>query len=149
MNALLTHFNYVAIVALMMIGLFIVFSTGNLIKRMIGLAMFQVAGGLFYISLGKVSGGTAPIRLYADSKEGLALAAGQDPAHVAQFGIDGVVYSNPLPHVLILTAIVVGVATLAVGLAIAVRVREAYGTVEASEIEALARVDATRQEPVP
>jgi multicomponent Na+:H+ antiporter subunit C len=146
MSALASHFNYIAIVVLLMIGLLVVFSTGNLIKRMIGLAMFQTAAGLFYISLGKVSGGTAAIRLDADSAEGRALAAAQDPAHVAQAGIDGVVYSNPLPHVLILTAIVVGVATLAVGLAIIVRIREAYSTVEAAEIEAVARVDAVRPE---
>jgi multicomponent Na+:H+ antiporter subunit C len=100
----------------MMAGLFIVFSSGNLIKRMIGLAMFQTSTGLFYITLSKVSGGTAAITLKADSETGRALAAPLDPAYVAQFGVDGVVYSNPLPHVLILTAIVVGVATLAVGL---------------------------------
>jgi len=70
------------------------------------------------------------------------LAAPLDPAFVQQFGVGGVVYSNPLPHVLILTAIVVGVATLSVGLSIAVRIREAYGTVEADEIEAVARVNA-------
>jgi multicomponent Na+:H+ antiporter subunit C len=143
MSEFLTHFNYFAVVVLMMTGLFIVFSTGNLIKRMIGLAVFQTSTALFYISLAKVTGGTAPITLDADSAAGRALAAEMDPASVAQFGIDGVVYSNPLPHVLILTAIVVGVATLAVGLAIAVRVREAYGTVEVDEIKALARVDAT------
>lgn len=151
MSALLTHFNYIAVIVLMMIGLFIVFATGNLIKRMIGLALFQTSTGLFFISLGKVSGGTAPIIIDAGSEAGQALAAAQDPAQVAQFGVDGVVYSNPLPHVLILTAIVVGLATLAVGLAIAVRVREAYGTVEADEIAALARVDAAnpQAEPAP
>lgn len=142
MSFLATHFNYVAVVVLMMMGLFIVFSSGNLIKRMIGLAVFQTSTGLFYISLGKVAGGTAAIQLDAASPEGRALAASLDPAYVAQHGVDGVVYSNPLPHVLILTAIVVGVATLAVGLAIAVRIREAYGTVEAEEISAVARVDA-------
>jgi multicomponent Na+:H+ antiporter subunit C len=142
MSLFATHFNYVAVVALMMMGLFIVFSSGNLIKRMIGLAVFQTSTGLFYISLGKVAGGTAAIALDAASPEGRALAASLDPAYVAQHGVDGVVYSNPLPHVLILTAIVVGVATLAVGLAIAVRIREAYGTVEAEEINAVARVEA-------
>jgi multicomponent Na+:H+ antiporter subunit C len=147
MTLALTHFNYLAVIVLMMIGLFIVFSTGNLIKRMIGLALFQSSAALFYISLGKVAGGTAPIAVEAGSTEGRALAAGLDPAYVQQFGVDGVVYSNPLPHVLILTAIVVGVATLAVGLAIAVRIREAYGTVEADEIEAVARVEAARTEP--
>jgi multicomponent Na+:H+ antiporter subunit C len=149
MNWLASHFNYVVVVILMMAGLFIVFSSGNLIKRMIGLAMFQTSTGLFYISLGKVSGGTSAITLEAESAAGRALAAPLDPAYVEKFGVDGVVYSNPLPHVLILTAIVVGVATLAVGLAIAVRVREAYGTVEADEIEALSRVTAEQAEPAP
>lgn len=149
MSWLASHFNYVVVVILMMAGLFIVFSSGNLIKRMIGLAMFQTSTALFYITLSKVSGGTAAITLKADSETGKALAAPLDPAYVAQFGVNGVVYSNPLPHVLILTAIVVGVATLAVGLAIAVRVREAYGTVEADEIEALSRVLAEQVEPAP
>lgn len=147
MTWLASHFNYVIVVALMMAGLFIIFSTGNLIKRMIGLALFQSSTGLFYITLSKVSGGTAAITLDADSADGKALAAELDPAYVQQFGVDGVVYSNPLPHVLILTAIVVGVATLAVGLAIVVRVREAYGTVEADEIDALSRVTAEQAEP--
>ncbi len=144
MSLFVSHFNYVAVVVLMMMGLFVVFSSGNLIKRMIGLAIFQTSTGLFYISLGKVSGGTAPIKIAVQSAEGQALAAALDPNYVAQYGVDGVVYSNPLPHVLILTAIVVGVATLAVGLSIAVRIREAYGTVESEEIEALARVDAAQ-----
>ena len=148
MSLIVTHFNYVAVVVMMMIGLFIVFASGNLIKRMIGLAVFQTSTGLFYISLGKVSGGTAPIMVDAQSADGQALAAALNPQYVAQYGVDGVVYSNPLPHVLILTAIVVGVATLAVGLAIAVRIREAYGTIESEEIDALVRVDAARAEPV-
>lgn len=149
MSLFFSHFNYVAVVILMMLGLFIVFSSGNLIKRMIGLAVFQTSTGLFYISLGKVTGGTAPITLDAASPEARALAASLDPQYVAQYGVNGVVYSNPLPHVLILTAIVVGVATLAVGLAIAVRVREAYGTVETEEINALVRVDGARPETAP
>jgi len=143
MNFLLTHLNYVAVVALMMIGLFVVVSSGNLIKRMVGLAIFQTSTGLFYISLAKVAGGTAAIRIDAASREGQALASRLDPAYVAQNGVDGVVYSNPLPHVLILTAIVVGVSTLAVGLSIAVRLREAYGTVEADEIAQQDRFEST------
>jgi multicomponent Na+:H+ antiporter subunit C len=131
---LFAHFNYLAVIVLMMGGLFIVFSSGNLIRRMIGLALFQTSTGLFYISLGKVSGGTAPIRIEAGAPEARELASRIDPAQVAQYGVDGVVYSNPLPQVLILTAIVVSVATLAVGLSIAVRIREAYGTIEAGEI---------------
>ncbi|MFZ4684225.1 MAG: cation:proton antiporter subunit C [Hyphomonadaceae bacterium] len=144
MSVAATHFNYLAVVVLMMIGLYVLFSTRNLIKQMIGLGLFQTSTALFYISLGKVSGGTAAIKIYADSVEGRILAAPLDPDFVQQFGVGGVVYSNPLPHVLILTAIVVGVATLSVGLSIAVRIREAYGTVEADEIEAVTRVDAAR-----
>jgi multicomponent Na+:H+ antiporter subunit C len=147
MSFVLSHLNYVAVVVLMMAGLFIVFSSRNLIKRMVGLALFQTSTGLFYISLGKVSGGTAAIALDAESASGKALAAQLEPAYLAEHGVGGVVYSNPLPHVLILTAIVVGVATLAVGLAIAVRIREAFGTIEAEEIEAMGRIEATRTGP--
>jgi multicomponent Na+:H+ antiporter subunit C len=139
MNLLATHFNYFAVVILLMSGLYIVFSSGNLIRRMVGLAIFQTSTGLFYITLAKVAGGTAAIRVEPDSETARNLAAGLDPGYAAQHAIDGVVYSNPLPHVLILTAIVVGVATLAVGLAIAVRVREAYGTIEAEEIAEIDR----------
>jgi multicomponent Na+:H+ antiporter subunit C len=148
MSFISSHFNYVAVVVLMMMGLFIVFSSGNLIKRMIGLAIFQTSTGLFYISLGKVAGGTAPILIDPASPEASALARQLEPSYLASHGVDGVVYSNPLPHVLILTAIVVGVATLSVGLAIAVRVREAYGTVEADEIEVLSRIESTQAGPV-
>jgi multicomponent Na+:H+ antiporter subunit C len=139
LDFLIGHIVYVLVVFLLIAGLWIVFASRNLIKRMIGLAIFQSSIGLFYIALGKVTGGTAPIVIDKASEAGRkvssALAAPLDPAYVARAGVDGVVYSNPLPHVLILTAIVVGVATLAVGLAIAVRVREAYGTVEADEID--------------
>lgn len=147
MSILATHFNYVVVVILLMAGLFLVFSSGNLIKRMIGLAMFQTSAGIFFISLGKVSGGTAAIVVGPGSTDARALASQLDPAYVVQRGVEGVVYSNPLPHALILTAIVVGVATLAVGLAIAVRIREAFGSVEAGDIEVLSRVEAVQQGP--
>jgi multicomponent Na+:H+ antiporter subunit C len=107
------HFNYWVSVVLMMIGLYTVISRSNLIKKLIGLNIFQVAVFLLYISIGKVSGGTAPIL-----GEGIQR------------------YSNPLPHVLILTAIVVGIATLSLGLALVVRIREAYGTIEEEEVMA-------------
>ena len=106
-----SHYTYWLIFALMMIGLYIVISHSNLLKKLIGLSLFQVSVFLFYISLGKVEGGSAPI--VSDSVE---------------------TYSNPLPHVLILTAIVVAVATLALGLALAVRIFEAYGTLEEDEV---------------
>lgn len=104
-------FNYWIVIVLMMAGLYIVMSSGHLVKKIIGLNVFQTSVFIFFISMGKVAGGTAPIL-----KDGFT------------------VFSNPLPHVLILTAIVVGVATTALGLAISVRVYEAYGTVEEDEI---------------
>ena len=106
-----SHFDYWAMIFLAMAGLFIVIARGNLIKKLVGLGIFQTSVYLLYIAPGKLIGGTAPI-----------LAEGFK------------VYSNPLPHVLILTAIVVGVATLALGLALVVRIREAYGSIEEDEI---------------
>lgn len=131
---------YWAIIGLMMIGLFITFSSENLIKRMVGLAIFQTTICLFYVSLGKVSGGTAPVLLPADTPSHYgdhAAVSGADALVAAggeRFADLHHVYSNPLPHVLMLTAIVVGVATLSLGLALVVRVREAYGTIEADEV---------------
>lgn len=140
--------NYWAIIGLMMIGLYISFSATNLIKRLVGLGLFQTSIILFYISLSRIDGGTAPILFgkdYGKSKGHDADAGhGTEAAGYASdaghgYGGDALenVYSNPLPHVLMLTAIVVGVATLAVGLAIIVRIREAYGTVETDEIRAM------------
>lgn len=110
--------NYWAVIVLMMIGLYIMISRGNLVKKIMGMNIFQVSVIMLYVSMGKVRGGTAPILIE---------------------GAQDVVYSNPLPHVLMLTAIVVGVATTAVGLALAVRIKEAYGTVEEDEIVGLDR----------
>lgn len=105
-------YNYWIVVFLMMAGLYIVIARENLIKKLVGLNVFQASVFILYITMGKVDGGTAPI--------------------IAE-GIE--VYSNPLPHVLILTAIVVGVATTALGLALVVRINEAYGTIEDDELE--------------
>jgi multicomponent Na+:H+ antiporter subunit C len=105
-------FNYWIVVVLMMIGFYVVIAQGNLVKKIFGLNIFQVGVFVFYISMGKVDGGTAPIL-----EEGFK------------------VYTNPIPSVLILTAIVVGIATMALGLALVVRIREAYGTIEEDEIE--------------
>ncbi|OXM75144.1 MULTISPECIES: cation:proton antiporter subunit C [Amycolatopsis] len=102
-----SHHLYWATFVLMMIGLYVVISHGNLVKKLIGLTLFQAGVFVFYISLGKVADGSAPI-----------------------VSADVQTYSHPLPQVLILTAIVVGVATLAAGLALVVRIFEAYGTVE-------------------
>lgn len=170
---------YIPIIVLMMIGLYIVVATGNLVKRLVGLSIFQTTVGLLYIAMGKVFGGQPPILVssygHGDSHgdghgddhgaEAYANGAHADAAHAApaqdahetaehaadhaadagadhagdavghvadaaHYAADTVLYSNPLPHVLILTAIVVGVATLAVGLSLVVRIREAYGTIE-------------------
>lgn len=136
--------NYWAIIGLMMIGLYIAFAATNLIKRLVGLGLFQTSIILFYISLSRIDGGTAPILFgkdYGKNKDyaDAATYSGEAYDTVQTYSLDGMenVYSNPLPHVLMLTAIVVGVATLAVGLAIIVRIREAYGTVEADEIRAM------------
>ena len=112
MKFVLEHYHYWIIIFLMMTGLYVVMAKQNLIKKIIGLGMFQVSVIMFYVSMGKITGGTAPILT----------------------GKEGEVYSNPLPHVLMLTAIVVGVATLAVALALVVRINEAFGTIEDDEI---------------
>lgn len=103
--------NYWIVIILMMSGFFVVISHGNLVKKIVGLNIFQVSVFVLYITMSKIDGGAAPI-------------------------LDDAIknYSNPLPHVLILTAIVVGVATTALGLALIVRIRDAYGTIEEDEI---------------
>ena len=111
MEFVLGHYNYWVVIVLMMVGFYTVISRGNLIKKIAGLNIFQTSVFLLYISIGNVSGGTTPI-----------IAEGFET------------YSNPLPHVLILTAIVVGVATTALGLALVVRIKEAYGSIEEDEI---------------
>ncbi|MEN8130833.1 MAG: cation:proton antiporter subunit C [Pseudomonadota bacterium] len=111
MSIIIGHYNYWMVIIIMMAGFYTVISQGNLIKKIAGLNIFQVSVFLLYISIGKVENGAVPI-----IEEGVTL------------------YSNPLPHVLILTAIVVGVATTALGLALVVRIKEAYGTIEESDI---------------
>ena len=207
------RYNYWIFITLMMMGLYIVIARGNLIKKLIGLNVFQTSVFIYYISIGKIAGGTAPIYVAGDmerraggghgAREGGAHAAdilpGKDPlgqgllhadeareggfdlagndlatltgkghppppaeaihsipqggandifaappvtieihaaAGDAVHAVSDVIYSNPLPHVLILTAIVVGIATTAVGLALVVRIREAYGAIEEDELEA-------------
>jgi multicomponent Na+:H+ antiporter subunit C len=119
---LASHYAYGVTIFLMVAGLFIVIARGNLVKKLIGLSIFQTSVYLLYIAPGKLIGGTAPI-----------------------IALEFTVYSNPLPHVLILTAIVVGVATLALGLAIVVRIREAYDTIEEDEILAADEAEDARQ----
>lgn len=110
---LLGYYNYWVFAVVLIIGLYAVISRGNLIKKLLGLSIFQSAVFLMYITMDKVEGGTAPI-----IREGVA----------------DQVFSNPLPQVLILTAIVVGVSTTALGLAIVVRIKETYGSIEEHEV---------------
>ncbi len=113
---LVGHLNYWLFIVLMMTGLYIVVAKGNLVKKIVGLNIFQTSVFMLYISTGKVKGGTAPI-------------------FPTDMQIDpGVIYSNPLPHVLILTAIVVGIATTSLGLALIVRIREEFDTIEEDRI---------------
>lgn len=111
MNTVLGLYNYWIVIILMMTGFYVVIAQGNLIKKVVGLNIFQTSVFILYISMGKVSGGAVPI-----------LAEGIET------------YSNPLPHVLILTAIVVGVATTALALSLIVRINEAYGSIEEDDI---------------
>ena len=104
--------NYWLVIVLMMIGLYVVMAKSNLVKKVLGLSIFQSGVILFYVTLGKVRGGTAPIYLEGAER-----------------------YSNPVPHVLMLTAIVVGIATTALALALIVRIHEAYGTLEEDAID--------------
>ena len=106
-------YNYWVFAILLMIGFYAVIAKVNLIKKLIGLSIFQSAVFLLYITMDKVAGGTAPI---------------------INAGLENQVFSNPLPQVLILTAIVVGISTTAMGLAIVVRIKDSYGTIEENEI---------------
>jgi len=108
---LIYKYNYLATIILILIGLYSVIVNGNLLKKVIGLNILSTSVILFYISISKVTDGAAPI--YAD---------------------DVIRYDNPLPHVLMLTAIVVGVAVTAVALSLVLKIKETYGTIEEDEI---------------
>ena len=124
MSEIAAHWNYYLVIILMMLGFYAVIARGNMVKKMVGLNIFQTSVFMLYISVGKIDGGTAPILT-------------GDPASI---------YSNPLPHVLILTAIVVGVATTAVGYALIIRIYEAYGTIEDDEMAVLIDSDQDARE---
>ena len=114
---LLELYNYWVFAVLLMIGFYAVIAKLNLVKKLIGLSLFQAAVFLLYITMGKIDNGTAPI--FSESAGGL--------------------FSNPLPQVLILTAIVVGISTTALGLGIVVRIKEEYGSIEEDAIQEIDR----------
>ena len=163
-------FHYILIMALMMTGIYLILSRSNMIKSIIGLNLFQVAVIMFYVSMGKVEPGTAPILMAEDvphaehdghhdeahdanSHDAPPAAHSPDPKKDVELGahtldhskkvtvgpttskVSKITYSNPLPHVLMLTAIVVGVATTALALSLVVRINEHYGTIEEDELE--------------
>ena len=119
-SALIANYNFWIYVALMMIGLYAMIAKNNLVKKIVGMNIFQTAIILFYISTAAKHGATLPIIEHAHGS-----------AHTAVHAAD---YINPLPHVLMLTAIVVAVATLGVALALAIKVHDAYGTLEEDEL---------------
>ncbi|MEF8779979.1 MAG: cation:proton antiporter subunit C [Haloferacaceae archaeon] len=114
LEILLTRYTYVAFVLLLCLGIYIVIASPNLVKKLIGLNMFQTAIFLFFISAAYVEGGSAPI-VHADGAGGP--------------------FVSPLPHVLVLTAIVVGVSLTAVGLALSIRVYAEYGTLRTDVLD--------------
>ena len=116
---LLGHYYYWVVASVLMVGYYAVVAKLNLIKKLIGLSLFQAAVFLLYITMGKAEGGTAPIFLGERGEQ---------------------LFSNPLPQVLILTAIVVGISTTALGLSIVVRIKEEYGTIEENEVQEIDRL---------
>ena len=138
----IARFNYWIYVVLMMIGLYAMITKNNLIKKLIGMSIFQTAIILFFVSVGAKEGATIPIVSHHGHGE-----AASEAGHESEGGsqalehheIDADDHENPLPHVLMLTAIVVGVATLGVGLAISQKIYREYGTLEEDEILAKIR----------
>ena len=147
---IVARFNYWIYVVLMMIGLYAMITKDNLIKKLIGMSIFQTAIILFYVSIGVKEGATIPILAHdeirpsahgtetaGDRGDGHAVPENQEGAEThagPMSAIDVDDYANPLPHVLMLTAIVVGVATLGVALAIVQKIHREYGSLEESEI---------------
>ncbi len=117
---IIAKYNYWAALILLLIGLFAMISKNNLVKKVIGMSIFQAAIILFYVSMGEKKGSTIPVLEHGHG-------------HVDQ-AINVAAYANPLPHVLMLTAIVVGVSTLGVALAIIQKIHRVHGTIEEDEI---------------
>jgi multicomponent Na+:H+ antiporter subunit C len=123
MEYLVSYYNYWIYILLMMVGLYAMLAKNNLVKKVIGMSIFQTAIIVFYVSIGAKREATIPI---------IAHGRGSDAAHAA---IDAMHYANPLPHVLMLTAIVVSVGTLGVALAICLGIYRRYSSLEEDEIQ--------------
>ena len=124
-DQILSKYNYWIYIVLMMIGFYAMIGKKNLVKKIIGINIFQTAIILFFISTAAKRGGTLLIIEHAHGH-------GAHSVHAAT-------YINPLPHVLMLTAIVVMVSTLGVALAIVIDIYRRYGTLEEDEILKLRR----------
>ncbi len=123
MEYLVSHYNYWIYILLMMVGLYAMLAKNNLIKKVIGMSIFQTAIIVFYVSTGAKRDATIPI---------IAHGHGHDTAHAV---IEAAHYANPLPHVLMLTAIVVSVGTLGVALALCLGIYRRYNTLEEDELQ--------------
>ena len=134
-NEVLGLFNYWIVIFLMMLGFYIVIARSNFIKKIIGMNIFQISVILLYVTFGKISGGTSPI-VKPEIAEHFAQHHSEQvaEAEVLQKFVDPTVYSHPLPSVLMLTAIVVGIGTTAVALTLVIRIWEEYGTLEEDEV---------------
>ncbi len=119
-SLIIAKYNYWAVIVLLMVGLYAMITKKNLVKKIIGMNIFQTAIILFYVSIGAKKGATIPIIMHG-------------PDH-SSHAVQAMDYINPLPHVLMLTAIVVSVATLGVALALALNIYSQYGTLEEDEI---------------
>jgi multicomponent Na+:H+ antiporter subunit C len=129
---IVNYYNYWMYIGLMMIGFYAMMAKRNLVKKIIGMNIFQSAIIFFYISTSVKKGATVPILEHAHGHAAHGLE------HAAR-AIDVMQYANPLPHVLMLTAIVVMVATLGVALAVVIMIYRRYNTLEEDEIIALLR----------
>ncbi|MBF0199998.1 MAG: cation:proton antiporter subunit C [Desulfamplus sp.] len=116
---IVAKYNYWASLILLFIGLYGMIAKNNLMKKIIGMVIFQTAILIFFVSIGVKWGASVPIIRFFPDKQPL---------------LDATAYANPLPHVLILTAIVVGVAVLGVALAILQNIQRIHGTIEEDEI---------------
>jgi multicomponent Na+:H+ antiporter subunit C len=145
-EAISTKINYWVYIVIMMIGLYAMISKNNMVKKLIGMSIFQTAIILFYVSIGVKEGATIPILYYDqvhaahgdhgdhhDEHHGED-AHGAHDVHAPEIHIEADGFANPLPHVLMLTAIVVGVSTLGVGLAITQKLHREFGSIEENEI---------------
>jgi len=134
LDLIVARANYWAYIILMMVGFYAMIAKNNLVKKIVGMSILQTAVILFYVSIGAKRGATIPIIIHGPAPQ----EAGESLLHTAAShgaaAVNVADYINPLPHVLMLTAIVVGVATLGVALALAMKIYKEYGTLEEDEI---------------